>query len=705
MRLQWSGRMSAAVALVGLVAAADARASCPALVGDVNGSGLVDVADAQCSLLGALWAMKGMDEGEPLPACIAGIPWLDVDCNGAPTVVDVLIVISRVLGQPLSPAIDTDQDTCPDSCVLLAELNPYTPSVARIWNEALLNAIRVDTPRPTVHARNLFHLSATMYDAWVAWDEVSLPWFYSEEAPPTADVQAAREEAISYAAYRLLIHRFATSAGAATSMPVFHDTMVSLGYDPEYADTTGDSPASFGCRVAEAMIQLGLGDGANEINDYKDTSGYAPINPPLVLKYAGTTMNNPNHWQQLALDVHVTQNGIILEKSPEFLGPHWGEIISFGLYKPSPNQIHIDPGPPPKLGTTSAASYMEGNLDVIRKSSYLDPDDGVLIDISPNGRGNNTLGYNDGEGHAINPWTGEPYAPQIVKRGDWSRVIAEFWADGPDSETPPGHWNTVANELSDSEGLVRRLGGFGPIVDPLEWDIRMYLALNGALHDAAIAAWDCKEHYDYVRPVSSIRYMAQNGQSSDPSKGSYHPWGLPLVPGLVEIITPQTTAPGQKHEHMAGGEGYIAIYAWRGTPENPETEYSGAGWTYGVNWTPYQRPTFVTPPFPGYVSGHSTFSRAAAEVLTLYSGSKYWPQGMGGFSIPQDDHLVFEIGPTEAMELEWATFYDAADESGISRIYGGIHVPVDDGPGRIMGSIIGKQAFAHAMSYFLGDSE
>ena len=59
--------------------------------------------------------------------------------------------------------------------------------------------------------------------------------------------------------------------------------------------------------------------------------------------------------------------------------------------------------------------------------------------------GNNTLGTNDGTGHAVNPVTGQPYAPQIVPQADFGRVLAEFWADGPHSETPPGHWNVIAN--------------------------------------------------------------------------------------------------------------------------------------------------------------------------------------------------------------------------------------------------------------------
>lgn len=64
--------------------------------------------------------------------------------------------------------------------------------------------------------------------------------------------------------------------------------------------------------------------------------------------------------------------------------------------------------------------------------------------------------------------------------------------------------------------------------------------------------------------------------------------------------------------------------------------------------------------------------------------------------------LGFEFGPSEDVTLRWATYYDAADEAGLSRLYGGIHVAPDDGPGRIMGSQAGQGAFALASKYFDG---
>jgi len=90
-----------------------------------------------------------------------------------------------------------------------------------------------------------------------------------------------------------------------------------------------------------------------------------------------------------------------------------------------------------------------------------------------------------------NPITGQPYAPNIVLRGDFTRCLTEFWADGPSSETPPGHWNLIANQVSDNTATLQ-IGGTSPVVDRLEWDVKLYFAVNAAVHDAACACWSAK---------------------------------------------------------------------------------------------------------------------------------------------------------------------------------------------------------------------
>ena len=121
-------------------------------------------------------------------------------------------------------------------------------SVARIWDEQLLHAISIDTARPTVHARNQWHLSMAMYDAWAAYDTTALQYLHHEKLS-VPDVAAARNEAISYAGYDLLLHRFVTGPagvgpGKAATLANIRQQMVDLGYDPDNATTVGDSPAA-----------------------------------------------------------------------------------------------------------------------------------------------------------------------------------------------------------------------------------------------------------------------------------------------------------------------------------------------------------------------------------------------------------------------------------------------------------------------------
>ena len=127
------------------------------------------------------------------------------------------------------------------------------------------------------------------------------------------------------------------------------------------------------------------------------------------------------------------------------------------------------------------------------------------------------------------------------------------------------------------------------------------------------------------------------------------------------------------------------------------------GWILGTTWVAYQKHTFVTPAFAGYVSGHSTFSRAAAEVMTRLTGSAYFPGGMSEW-VKEAGALEVEAGPTTDVVLQAATYYDAADQAGLSRLYGGIHISADDFEGRILGSQCGIIAWSLATSYFEGSA-
>src|SRR6185436_14443711 len=146
------------------------------------------------------------------------------------------------------------------------------------------------------------------------------------------------------------------------------------------------------------------------------------------------------------------------------------------------------------------------------------------------------------------------------------------------------------------------------------------------------------------------------GQSSDPGLPSYHAHGLPLVANLIELVTASSVSSGR---HAGLTPGKIAIFCWPGQPGDPANEVSGVRWIHAEDFMPYQKKTFVTPAFPGYISGHSTFSRSAAEAMTGFTGTKWFPNGLGSFTITK---LIDEAGPTAPVTLQWASYYDGADQ-------------------------------------------
>lgn len=619
-------------------------------------------------------------------------------------------------------------------------------SVPRRWCELMILALREDFARPPVNARTLYHVSLAMYDAWAAYDSIAQPFLLNNTidgisypfngVPTPANLDAARREAISYAAYRVLSNKFKFSPNSTTTLFRFNFFMGQMGYDINNTSTdyASGSPAALGNLIGQYVIQMSMNDNANETSLY-GIQNYMSVNPPLDMSIPGNpNLFDPNRWQPLVVTGAVDQNGNPIPALQKFQMPEWGRVTPFAMdsfdrnlyYRGNwPYPVYHDPGPPPDLNITDPKEDISqvfnwGNAMVSAWGAHHDPNDGVMWDISPAGIGNvqdypeSIFEYKDfyrfdeggdnGPGHSINPKTGQPYAPNMVPRGDYSRVISQFWADGPNSETPPGHWYVILNYAMDQPGFTRRFNGKGPELNEMEWDVKIYFALGGALHDAAICAWGIKGWYDAGRPVSLLRYMGTRGQCTDPNLPSYDPAGLELVPGFVELIQPGDPLAGPNNFYV----GKVKLYTWKGHSviNNPATDVAGAGWILAEAFTTYQKKTFVTPPFAGFISGHSTYSRTAADIITAMTGDPYFPGGMGVFPIAANSNfLVFEKGPSVDVNLQWGTYRDAADQTSLSRIWGGIHAPYDDIPGRTIGSQCATDAFQLARTYFYKDND
>lgn len=307
------------------------------------------------------------------------------------------------------------------------------------------------------------------------------------------------------------------------------------------------------------------------------------------------TINDPNRWQPLSLD-----QGINIQK---YLTPHWGNVTPFALT--SGDQFL--PPPPAQFGTQE---YIDQALQIIEFSAELT---------------------------------------------DEQKVIAEYWADGPTTVLPPGHWHIFGEYISHRDQHT------------LDEDVKMFFALGNAVFDAGIAAWNAKRFYDYARPVTAIRYLASHNLLPDD-----HPY----------VRTNPDT-------------GVQEIYAWASPNQ-------GSQWIDGSTWLPYQRISFVTPPFAEHVSGHSTFSAASAEILTQFTGSDRF----GACHTQVAHSSTFETDtPATDVQLCWDTFLEAADEAGISRLYGGIHFQNGDLYGRAMGRAIGVQVWERTQYYINGGQE
>jgi hypothetical protein len=337
------------------------------------------------------------------------------------------------------------------------------------------------------------------------------------------------------------------------------------------ADTTTDPASPAG--VGNRAAAAVLAARANDGSNQHGERGGAAYSDYTGYQPVNTadTVVDQWHWQPLRV-------GGVVQK---FATPQWGNVTPFALAR-------ADQFPVP--GPDRSKDYRKEVQDIVKFSAQLKDND---------------------------------------------KVVAEYWADGPRTELPPGHTAMFAAALC-------RMNG-----NDLDNDVKLlFLQANAAL-DAGIAVWFYKVRYDFVRPITLV-HVLQKGQT-------IRAWGGP-------------------------GQGTVTML--------------------GEQWQPYQPANVVTPPFAEYVSGHSTFTGAGFEVLRAFTGTNNL---LLSTTIKKGTSRV-EPGlvPAKDITLTWRTMQDAADQSGLSREFGGIHFSGGDLDGRALGTRIGQAVFQKAQSYFNG---
>jgi hypothetical protein len=451
-------------------------------------------------------------------------------------------------------------------------------NAALAWNETLVQAIRSGTLGPPMVARAISMMHTAMYDAWSTFDPIAVP---SQPIGKTtikfAIPEIEREKAASFAAYRILLNLYPAQKA------LFDARMAEIGLDPAKTVTGLDTVEGIGNLAAANLLAFRHTDGSNQLGNlapgaYADYTGYAPVNGAGSATSAGA-INDPNRWQPLTFS-----NG----RTPGFMVPHWGNVKTFSLASGSALR------PTVALPSFGTAAYKDQADEILSLTANLN---------------------------------------------DQQKVIAEYWANGPGSETPPGHWCLFAQRVSVRDG------------HSLEQDIKLFMMLGNAMLDASIVCWDCKRAYDSPRPITAIRAL-YNGQT---------------IKGLVSAS-------------------------------------AGIGDMPGGLWMPYQLPTFITPPFAEFTSGHSTFSAAGAEILRMFTGSDAFGGTAASYTAAPGS-MLHQVGvPASPVTLSWPTFSAAAEEAGMSRLYGGIHFMAGNTFGKSSGRLVADAVWNKAQRMFAGQA-
>src|SRR5215204_735810 len=407
--------------------------------------------------------------------------------------VSLIMILAAVISPPFSALAGTKEPPPPKPAkpkgpASTFNFNQYGPSdaddVVLRWGEQTLAAVRATKPGPAVVARHLAIVHTAMYDAWAAYDAKALGTRTgaSLRRPSSESTANYKSMAISYAAYRVLLDLFPSRASD------FSGFMTALGYDPGDTSTDPTLPQGIGNRVAQAVLDFRHADGANQLGDYNggapysDYTGYTPVN-------AWNKVSDVYHWQPLCVPTPPPGATSCAGTVQKFATPQWGRVTPFALTKPDQY------GPPP-IDRSELPSEAK---DLVETQAGLD---------------------------------------------DLEKTIAYYWADGPGSELPPGHWAMIAAAASRAAGTS------------LDGNAKLFFALANSLLDSSIATWNAKRTQDSVRPITYIRWLYAGKKVkawAGPGKGIVSIDGSAWIPYQEPgIVTPPFAEYTSGHSAFSG---------------------------------------------------------------------------------------------------------------------------------------------------------
>jgi hypothetical protein len=399
-----------------------------------------------------------------------------------------------------APTTGLHQPPGPDSTFYFNAYGPSpTDDVLLRWDQETLNAIRLARSAPALAARALAIVHTATYDAWAPYDAVAadtrgrLRAQPSLRRPATERTVNYKSMAISYAAYRALLDLFPSQS------TTLADFMTKLGYDPNDTSTDPTLPQGIGNLAAQAVLAYRHADGSNQLGDlnggapYSDYTGYTPQN-------SWDKLDKPLHWQPLCVPLPPPGATSCTGSIQRFSTPQWMNVTPFALTRP-------DQFGPPAMNTTRLPTEAK-----------------ALVDLQ-------------------------------AKMNDANKASTSYWADGPGTETPAGHWALLA--AADSRAAAMSLDA----------NVKVFFALGNALLDSSIATWNAKAIQDTVRPISYIRWRYKGTRIKgwlgpgkglgDLDGGSWIPYQEPgqVTPPFAEYTSGHSAFSGAASEVFTGFAG------------------------------------------------------------------------------------------------------------------------------------------------------
>ncbi len=456
----------------------------------------------------------------------------------------------------------------------LVDVDDPSPTISVLWDRAAQAAVIAERTGPTIASRAYGMVHTAIYDAWSAYDPEARSTVLADDLqrPQAENTEANKQQAMSYAAYRVLVDLFPSRT------EIFSAVMNRFGYDPNFIATT-TTPAGIGNQMAAALLTARHADGSNQLGTdaagtagvrYSDNSGYTPINQ------AGQVVDL-ERWTAERVPVDAIPGEEL--RVQKYLTPHWGNVETFGLESGA------------QFRPTAPAPFLlvEGSVDLTAKT--ITTSDNQVHAIS-----------RDLIGTIINPAFIEQ-AEQVVDLSanltEKEKLIAEFWEDAGGTSFPPGTSMTFGRYVSARDN------------HSLDEDAQLFLGLGNAVMNAGIATWEAKRFYDYTRPVRAIRELGRLGLIGEFDAGQNGYVIEAWVPGRgVQTIL---------------AEDFITYQTPGGDPSPPFAEYTSGHSAFSAAAAAVLREYTGSDAFGGFVTFEPGQSRFESGLVPTQTIVLEWP--------------------------------------------------------------------------------